>query len=156
MLVRLIANTLFQRINELDLCKKRRAFVATVPDMISRKEFRDLELYEKYGDFEVWYTYVVPNLCGPGKPRVLRIEVAVDKGASESTARKVLEEAIHATVLWTPQGLPLPLPVDGAHRTCTIKYKEGQRMLREISSWYTHGLLRQKKESLALSYDLAE
>ncbi len=122
---------------EYGLCSNERPIViVSKPVPLPQDKAPDVDVYNSeiegiLGEGARIYTSLyVPGYCGGNRRSAARIEFVARPGQEEETAVAAasLLEAV------TVQGPYLPLPVILAHRACTIRRREGSKLLREVAS----------------------
>lgn len=132
-----IAQVLSRKAREYGLCDPRRPIlVVTKPIPLPSDKIKDAPIYnekleEKVGQGVGIYTSIyVPAYCSGNRKTAGRIEFIAKEGNEETE----LIKAAALTEATVYPGTYLPLPVLVAHKKCTIRRREGTKLLREVIS----------------------
>ncbi|MEB3779730.1 MAG: DNA double-strand break repair nuclease NurA [Desulfurococcales archaeon] len=146
-----IANAIVNNARNYGLCTPERPIVViTKPVPLREDKAPDVTLYNEELEkiigsrTKVYTSLYVPVYCKGNRKIATRIEFVSSEGSEEIDAVRVashLEASIVPGVYW-------PLPVLLAHRACTIKRKEGWKLLREVMSKHAVETLIQNVPSL--------
>lgn len=90
----------------------------------------DYDLYRHEGLY-VYYTYAKIGVNSYPRRKVARIEIAFNEDV-QSRIYDVFENALKVIYLWTPIGLNNPLPVQIAHKSCTIRKTVAKVLIKDI------------------------
>ena len=139
-----IASIMKEKADEYYICKKGgKILVVTRPVEVTPDWAPDVDTYIKsikniLGEDAGFFTSLyVPMYCDGNRRRPARIEFLSRPGTETENAIKVAS-LLEATII---PGYFIPLPVLIAHESCTIRRKEGRKLLRESASKYVADVL---------------
>ena len=145
-----IASAMQEKANNLGLCDNGYKFVAvTRPIELEQSVAPDVDYYVSVAsnivgrDVRVYTSLYIPGWCTGNYRRPGRIEFLAEPGKEVEQALKVAA-LLEATVI---PGTYMPLPVYLAHTSCTIRKREGAKLLREVASRHALEMLQSSRNS---------
>jgi len=152
-----IASAMQEKADKLGLCSSGYRFVAvTKPIELDQSVAPDVDYYVSVASsivgrkVRVYTSLYIPGWCDGNYRRPGRIEFLAEPGKEAEQALRAAA-LLEATV--TP-GTYMPLPVYLAHTSCTIRRREGAKLLREAASRHALETL-QSSPGLPLRYVLS-